>query len=222
MPVTPRAVIFDLDGTLLDTLEDIADAMNAVLFAHGLPEHPLTAYRRFVGSGLGQLVALALGQAAKDRALLAQAVAQAEKEYGRRWADKTRPYAGVPEMLAALSAQGLPLAILYNKPDGFTKLSTNHYFTPSPFAHIFGEQPGFPRKPAPDAALELARLMGVAPNEVAFLGDSDIDMKTTKSAGMLALGAAWGFRGEEELRAAGADRILTSPLDLFAVCAVQE
>jgi phosphoglycolate phosphatase len=217
MSNTLRAAIFDLDGTLLDTLEDIGDSMNAVLRSLGLPEHPLADYRRFVGSGLGQLVARAMGEAARDKALLARAGAMAEAEYGRRWADKTRPYDGAVEMLATLKAKGLPLAILSNKPDAFTRLSADRYFSPSPFAHVWGERPDYTRKPAPDGAIALARLMGVTPGEVAFLGDSDIDMKTARAAGMLAVGAAWGFRGETELLAAGADMVIRRPMDMLTL-----
>lgn len=217
MPKALRAAIFDLDGTLLDTLEDIADSMNAVLAALDLPAHPLDAYRRFVGGGLGQLVVLALGPAARDRDLAARAGEMAKAEYGRRWKDKTRPYPGVATMLQELARCGVPMAVLSNKPNDFTRLSTDHFFTPSPFAHIWGERPGFPRKPAPGAALELARLMGVEPGEVVFLGDSDIDMKTARSAGMLALGAAWGFRGREELLAAGAHRVIERPGEMVGV-----
>lgn len=212
-----RAVLFDLDGTLLDTLEDLADSMNAVLARRDHPEHGLDEYRYFVGAGVEVLVERALPPDRRDEETIAAGVAEMREEYGRRWNVKTRPYAGVPEMLAGLADHGLPVAVLSNKPDDSTVAMVRHYFPDFPFAEIRGARDGVPKKPDPAAALDIVNELGVAPARVLYVGDTDIDMRTAVAAGMDPAGALWGFRDEAELRENGAAHLVARPLDLLAL-----
>lgn len=211
------AVLFDLDGTLLDTIEDLADSMNAVLARRGHPGHSVDAYRYFVGAGVELLVKRALPPARRDAETIASGVAEMREEYGRRWHAKTRPYEGVPEMLVGLHDRGLPVAVLSNKPDDSTTAAVRYFFPDIPFADIRGAREGVPKKPDPAAALDLAEGLGVAAARVLYVGDTDIDMETAVAAGMEPAGALWGFRDEAELRDHGAAHLVERPLDLLAI-----
>lgn len=210
-----RAVLFDLDGTLLDTLADLAAAGNAALRAMGLPEHPVEAYRYFVGDGMERLVRRLLPAECGDAATLAACGARMRAEYAARWADTTRPYAGVAELLDALAARRLPLAVLSNKPDEFTQLCVARLLPQWRFEVILGAQAGWPRKPDPATALEIARRLAVPPADVLYLGDTNTDMQTATAAGMFAVGVLWGFRTANELLAAGARVLLAQPTELL-------
>ncbi len=212
-----KAIVFDLDGTLLDTLEDLADSTNAALAAMGLPEHPVDAYRYFVGDGLENLVRRTMGSRAGDPAEVARGVELARREYARRWADKSKPYAGVPELLDELTARGIPMAIFSNKPDEFTQLCVTRLLPSWRFAAVRGATAEFPKKPDPAGALAVATKLGVAPADVLYLGDTNTDMRTAIAAGMYPVGALWGFRTADELRDAGAAVLVKSPMDLLAV-----
>jgi phosphoglycolate phosphatase len=210
-----RAALFDLDGTLLDSLADIGHAMNHALAAHGLPTHPLPAYRHFVGEGVRQLVRKASapeGREAVHEALLAAYHAH----YDAHLLDNTRPFPGVPEVLARLAADGVRLGVLSNKADGFTRRLVEHFFPGVPFGAVYGERPGVPRKPDPAGALGLAAELGVSPAACAFVGDTAVDMGTARAAGMLAVGVTWGFRDAEELRAQGAQVLASTADELLA------
>ncbi|MEW5774852.1 MAG: HAD hydrolase-like protein [Thermodesulfobacteriota bacterium] len=207
------AVIFDLDGTLLDSLEDLADSVNAVLAERGMPVHPVAAFRRFVGDGVVNLVRRAAPAGLSD-AELQDLVRAGRAEYGRRWDAKSRPYPGVPAMLDALAGAGVRLALLSNKPDDFTRRIAGRFYAAWPLDPARGARDGAPLKPDPAAALELAREMGFAPGEILFAGDSDVDVRTARNAGMFAAGVLWGFRGADELAAAGADRLFAGPEEL--------
>lgn len=215
-----HAVLFDLDGTLLDSLEDLADATNSALEAAGYPTHPLTAYRHFLGSGLKQLVYRALpeGEAGQMGQGQLEALQKATGDnYARNWAVHTRAYPGIPELIATLHERGIPLGVVTNKPHEWTLRMLTFFFPDNPFRHIQGAHPGLPCKPDPMGALESARILGVQPAHIAFVGDSNVDMLTAKNAGMLAVGVNWGFRGAEELRTSGADHILYNPSELLAL-----
>jgi phosphoglycolate phosphatase len=157
------AVVFDLDGTLLDTLEDLADSMNAALAAEGYPMHPIEAYRYFVGNGIEALVCRTLPAEARDADTLARTKAALEAEYGRRWNAKTRPYAGVPELLDELSRRQVPMAILSNKPESFTLLTVGELLARWSFAQVRGARPDIARKPDPAGALAIAVELGLDP-----------------------------------------------------------
>lgn len=210
-----RAVLFDLDGTLLDSLADLSDSMNAVLKKLGFPVHEPDAYRYFVGDGMEILCRRSLPENHRDPTTVAACLAGMKDEYGRRWHDKTRPYPGIDPLLDRLGSRGIKTAVLSNKPDDFTRLTVEHLFPKRRFDAVFGERPGIARKPDPAAALEIARSLGVGPAEVVYLGDTAIDMKTAAAAGMYPVGALWGFRPKKELVESGAVLVIARPGELL-------
>ena len=211
------AVIFDLDGTLLDTIEDLADATNAVLRRRGFPVHGVEAYKTFVGDGLDLLVERALPGDRRDAGMLRECVEDFGREYEGCWDRKTRPYEGVMEMLRALAARGLKLAVLSNKPHAATVRVVRALLGGVAFDVVRGAVPGVPRKPDPTAALDIAARLGVPPRACLCVGDLGNDMRMAVSAGMIPVGALWGFRGEAELRAGGAVILAAAPLDVMAL-----
>jgi phosphoglycolate phosphatase len=208
------AVIFDLDGTLADTLADIAAAMNRVLAAHDLPEHEPAAYKLMIGCGLGNLVREALPPERRDDETVAACHAEMMADYGRHCLDATRLYEGVPELLAHLADEEIALAVLSNKADELTQRIVAALFAPDTFAEVVGRRPDLPAKPDPAAALLIAERLAAAPERVAYLGDSGVDMRTATAAGMIAIGVTWGFRDRAELEAGGARLTLDHPLEL--------
>ncbi|UCH83750.1 MAG: HAD family hydrolase [Candidatus Latescibacterota bacterium] len=212
-----HAIIFDLDGTLLDTLDDIADAGNAVLTRNGYPTHTKDDYRYFVGDGAPVLIRRVLPKDARKDELIERLYQEFRAEYARRWSLKTRPYDGVPRMLEGLSVRGLKLAVLSNKPDDFTKACATELLASGRFDVVAGLREGVPPKPDPTGAMWIADELGVSPAECMFVGDTSIDIKTALAAGMEPVGVAWGFRPIEELESAGARRILESPDDIFSL-----
>lgn len=210
-----RAVLFDLDGTLVDSLDDLAESMNFVLSGIGLPVHPSSAYRGFVGDGVTMLVRRAAGAAASDESLVARAVSRMREVYGARSAAKTRPYAGIPELLDELDRRGLRKGVLSNKPHDLTVELVGSLLARWRFDPVFGERSGVARKPDPSAALKAARIFGVEPREVLYVGDTPTDLATATAAGMAHVAAAWGFRSETELRAAGAVAVAGTPLQVL-------
>jgi len=210
-----RAVIFDLDGTLLDTLEDLADAGNNTLAALGYPIHPVDSYRQFVGDGVATLVRRALPDGAQhdfDRAL-----ARMREEYAVHWKVKTKPYEGITEMLDGLAAKGIPLCVLSNKPDTFCQLTMEHFFPGWPWAAVVGESEKYPRKPDPAGAKAISEKLGIAPGDFLFLGDSPMDMLCALGAGMTPVGATWGFREKATLEAAGGKIFIDRPQELLQI-----
>jgi phosphoglycolate phosphatase len=212
-----RGVIFDLDGTLLDSLEDIADAMNQVLAGAGMPVHALDDYRYFVGDGMEMLVRRALPADRLDPATVAQALSSMREEYGRRCTRKTRPYPGIPELLDALTAWGVPFAILSNKPHDAAVDLTGRLLASWQFAAVLGARPDVPKKPDPAGALEVAARLRLGPEELLYLGDTGTDMRTARAAGMQPVGVLWGFRPAEELRAEGAGVLVERPEEILSL-----
>jgi len=211
----PRAVVFDLDGTLLDSLADIGETANSVLARLGFPAHSLGEYRRFVGDGVAALFHRALTADRRTDEIIAQCVSEFQIAYSRNWNVHTKPYMGIPELLDTLTEWGLKLAVLSNKPHDFARRCVEHYF-PRRFELVFGEREGVPRKPDPAAAFEIAQRLGIAEREFVYVGDSAVDMQTALNAGMRPIGAAWGFRSVDELNAAGARAIITQPQELLS------
>jgi phosphoglycolate phosphatase len=215
-----RAVLFDLDGTLLDTIEDLAACMNAAVKAAGLPTTPVGEHKRMVGDGVANYVQRALPEDRRgDKKLIDRVTAEYRGLYHKHWADYTRPYDGVEELLDALTARGVVLAVLSNKPDPFTREMVRYFFPAVPFAAVEGAKDGSPLKPDPGAALVIAREVKIPPAEFAYVGDTNTDMQTARAAGMLAVGALWGFRSREELEAAGAEVLIARPMELVEVAA---
>lgn len=209
-----KAILFDLDGTLTDTLADISAAMNRALTLHGLPVWPEADYRYLVGNGAKVLSE----RCVRDRQELAPAVrATYQAYYETHNFVRTRPYAGVPEMLAALQRRGIALAVFSNKPDADTKAVVAHFFPQIRFAAVRGQVEGVPVKPDPAGALMVAERVGVAPGEFLYLGDTSVDMTCATAAGMHPVGALWGFRTAEELRQSGAEHLIAAPEDLLAL-----
>jgi len=213
-----KAIIFDLDGTLLNTLEDLADAVNRILRERGFPTHSLDAYRYFVGDGSEMLVKRALPDSTRDDGVVVRSCLDAFlRDYGQNWMVRTKPYDGVPAMLDALTGCGLKLAILSNKKDAITKKSVKALLSKWTFDAVVGQRDGVPAKPHPGAALEIAGQLRMTPEEFIYLGDSAVDMKTAVAAGMFPVGALWGFRTSEELLAGGAAVLINRPMDLLEV-----
>jgi len=210
-------VIFDLDGTLVDTLEDIADAMDRVLALEGAPGHSYQEYRYLIGHGIRNLVTEALPAELRSDERVARCYERMIEDYGRNSLNKTRVYDGVPALVRELRAAGVPLAIHSNKADAPTQAIVAALLAPDDFVHIAGARPDAPLKPDPAVALAIAARFGLPPGRVAYLGDSLVDMRTATAAGMLAVGAAWGFRTPEELRESGAAAVIAAPLDLLAL-----
>jgi phosphoglycolate phosphatase len=210
-----QAVLFDMDGTLLDTLEDIAESMNRVLVLNGLPTHPVDQYRRFVGSGIEKLARDVLPYAYRNAERVRELSEQMRVEYSQRWHEKTRLYPGVEQMLDGLHERGIRLGILSNKPDEFTKIIFEYFLSPWNFEMVLGASAERPTKPDPTAALFIAKKMGIEPRQFVYLGDSDTDMKTAIAAEMYPVGALWGFRDAKELRENGAKVLLQRPEDLL-------
>jgi phosphoglycolate phosphatase len=212
-----RAVIFDLDGTLLDTLQDLAGSMNKVLQQMGFPEHPTAAYKYFVGDGMVNLARRALPAADRREEIIARAAEALRAEYGRRWQEQSKPYPGSPEMLERLHRQGIKLAVLTNKAEELAIPMAAAYFPEITFAAVMGAQPNRPLKPDPAGAMMLSRNLALPPAAIVFVGDSGNDMRTAAAAGMYAAGALWGFRTAAELRQSGAKILLERPEDLLGL-----
>jgi phosphoglycolate phosphatase len=211
-----RALLFDLDGTLLDTLRDIAESVNAVLIRSGYRTHEIDAYRYFVGDGSVNLARRALPESSRNNNTVNAVVQAIDEEYNRHWADHTTPYKGVPEMLDTLTSLGMRKCILSNKSQKFTEMTVARFLPRWHFDIVVGAQPGIPLKPDPAAALSIARQLDIKPDDFLYVGDTATDMKTAIAAGMFPVGALWGFRTAAELKDAGARDLVRSPLDILS------
>ncbi len=215
------AVFFDLDGTLLNTLKDIAGAVNKGLADMGYPQHPLEAFLDFVGHGQGELVRRAIPEQDRDPQTIQILGDKFWNYYDKGWHIDTKPYPGILHVIQVALAKRMKLAVFSNKAHFFTKKIIRYYFrgemighTKNPFGIYSGQQPGRPSKPNPTIALELLQKMNCKPQQAALVGDMSVDIQTAKNAGMLAIGAAWGFSGKEKLITAGADLVFDTPTDL--------
>ena len=217
-----QAIIFDLDGTLLNTLEDIANSANSALVRYGLPTHSVDAYRYFVGEGWTTLFLRAIPIERQNDNIIADCVKAFRQYYDHNWNVVTRPYEGVPELLDALEARHVKMAVLSNKADDFTKRCTHELLPNHRFEMILGHRVGIPRKPDPTGALEIAENLGITPSRFLYLGDSAIDMEAATHAGMFPVGALWGFRTLDELQEHGAKRVIERPLELLELLKNQE
>jgi phosphoglycolate phosphatase len=210
-----QAILFDLDGTLLDTLTDLAICMNSVLMRHGFPTHLPEKYKHFVGDGVERLVWRAVPEEHRDPTMLEKCLAGMLEEYGRRWMENTGPYPGVPALLDALTERKIKMSIFSNKNDEFTQLTVQKFLAKWRFELVVGARPSVPKKPDPTTPLAIARQLGIAPSDFLYVGDTDTDMKTATAAGMHAVGALWGFRGAEELLRSGAQVLVEKPADIL-------
>jgi phosphoglycolate phosphatase len=208
-----RLAIFDLDGTLIDSLRDIAEAMNAALVAHGMAPCPVDDYKQYVGEGVTKLAEKVVPPEAQNQ--IPSILATYRDTYARGLLIHTQLYDGIPALLDGLRDKNISLAILSNKPHAATSTLARHFFGRWPFGAIRGESPEFPRKPDPLSALDIAAKLGALPADTLFIGDSAIDMQTAVRAGMFPVGVLWGFRDEAELREAGARALLRTPGELL-------
>lgn len=211
-----RGLIFDLDGTLVDSLEGIAASLNRALASIGLPTHPLAAVRGFIGNGARILVqrAVPLGS---EESLVSEMEAAFKDDYELRWPEGTFPYAGILPLLVQLQCTGYPLAVLSNKPHEFTTEIVARLFPGIQFTVVLGQRTGIAHKPDPAGAQEICRELGLLPRECTLIGDSTVDIATAHNACMESVAVTWGFHDRAELVAAMPGNIATSPADLLAL-----
>ncbi|MCI2057495.1 MAG: HAD family hydrolase [Oscillibacter sp.] len=208
-----QTVIFDLDGTLLNTIDDLAAAGNWVCRQNDWPEFTAEEYKTMVGHGIPALVSAFSPENCRGPLRTADSLARFSDYYGKHSLDKTRPYAGIPQLLDTLKRRGMTLAVYSNKADEFSQVIVGHFF-PDAFAMVRGKLPAFPVKPDPAGVLSLMGELGADVRNTVFVGDSDVDMHTARNAGLHSCGVAWGFRSREALTAAGAERIFGTPAEL--------
>lgn len=210
--MTNKAIIFDLDGTLLNTLEDLAESGNRLRAEHGLAGYPIADYALFVGNGMNNLVRRIMPEGAEGE--LASWLSRFTEIYHENWRRNCCLYPGIDDMMSRLAGLGLPLAILSNKPHDFALLFVEHFFAGTPFAIVRGQQAGIPKKPDPSSTRQILQQLDCEAECSVFVGDSGVDMQTGTAAGMYCVGVSWGFRSVDELRSSGADKIIDSPLQL--------
>ena len=210
-----KGIIFDLDGTLLDTLADIAAAMNLALQSAGLPVQPVEKYRYFVGDGVENMAQRALGNNPCGNEILSNLVTSFQNNYRTGWHNQTQLYPGIESLLDELYEYDIPIAILSNKPHEFTVEMVTEYLSPWEFEPVLGAGHLYAHKPEPDGALAISRLFRTLPEHIALVGDSNVDVKTALNANMIPIGVSWGFRSVTELRENGAKIILDQPQDLL-------
>lgn len=212
-----QAAVFDLDGTLLDTLDDIADAMNAALGRMGFPGHETDAYKYLTGDGVRALADRSIPEQAKNETALAACIREFRLEYAARWGTNTRPFPGITGLLAELTRRGFKLSVLSNKLDEFTRRAVQDFLPGFDFTFVIGAKAELPPKPDPAGALSIARGLNIPVARIIYLGDTGVDMQTAVGAGMYPVGVLWGFRDEKELRENGAQALIHSPLELLGL-----
>jgi phosphoglycolate phosphatase len=206
-----KAYIFDLDGTLLDTLESLACCYNRVLSHHGYPTHEADAYRYFIGDGAAKCVERCLPKDARKPDIIEQLLVTQREDYLRTWKDQTAPYAGIVDLLTSLVRRNIKMAVLSNKDQMFTESCMTHFFPDFQFDPVVGFSTKTPHKPDPTGAKRIASQWGIPCNEIAFVGDTSMDIETANKSGMDAIGVLWGFRTRKELQDAGAKHVVESP-----------
>ncbi len=211
-----KGIIFDLDGTLVNSLEDIADAMNTVLKQAGFPLHSYEAYQYFIGNGLRKLVARALPQSSEIQLEIERFYNEMVQVYSKICTNKTKPYSGVFELLKELKDRKIKLSVFSNKSDELTKKITHTIFKDF-FDPIHGLTTEILKKPNPSKALEISSFWDLNSDEIFFVGDSEVDMQTATNAKMYAVGVSWGYRTKEEMITDGAKIIIDKPSDLLAL-----
>lgn len=210
-----KGIIFDLDGTLVNSLEDIADSMNHILKSYAFPTHELEAYYRFIGNGIRNLVQETLPkEVSKEEELILNCFDLMMEKYRNNCTNKTRPYNGIRELLNELVKRGIKIAIFSNKVDELTKKVVRSLFPNWNFEVIVGVSSEVPRKPNPLGILYISKKMGIQPDEIIYLGDTGSDMQAANNAGSYAVGALWGYRTKEELFSNGAKCLINHPLEL--------
>ena len=222
-----RCIIFDCDGTLIDTLEGIANAMNQALGEHGFPAAPVEQYRNMVGWGLVRLAELALPEQAQTKETITAVAARAQQLMEEQPPSLSKPYPGIRELVALLADHKTPknkriyTAVLSNKEDTVLRRLMDEHFGPNAFDVVCGLHPGIAPKPDPQAVWEILTEWGKNPHDTIFMGDSEIDMETARNSGCYPLGVSWGFRSRAALEQAGAARIIDRPDELWELVSRQ-
>jgi len=211
------ALLFDLDGTLVDSLPDIAASMNEVLKTRGLPTHPESAYRIFVGDGMLKLAERVLPEARSPEHSANDLVGDMKEVYARRWRDSCKAYPGIDELLLRLESEGYLLGILSNKPEAFTVEMVQFLFGERNWSQIRGAREGVPVKPDPTSALDIAKTWQLEASRILYVGDTSTDMLTAKHAGFDSVGVTWGFRDRAELEAYGATYLADRAEDILHI-----
>ena len=212
-----KLVIFDLDGTLLDTLSDIAFSVNYALEKNGFPIHPIESYKRFVGNGINKLFERALPDNQKTDRNITQLKNHFLPYYDEHKTVYTQPYEGIPELLKRLLSEGLKLAVASNKYHKATEELIRQFFPGITFAAVLGQNEGIPVKPDPAIVFEILAITGLSSSEAIYIGDSGVDMQTASNSGMRSVGVTWGFRSREELENAGANFIASSTGEILKI-----
>lgn len=210
-----KTIIFDLDGTLLNTIDDLTDAGNWVCAQNGWPTHTVEQFKRMVGNGIPKLVERFSPEEARSPEQLAATLAQFTARYDAHKQDKTAPYPGIPELLRDLRAEGFRCAVFSNKADDLCGKVITHYFGADCFDAVRGNRPGVAPKPDPTGLYDLMQSFGADPATTLFVGDSNVDIQTGHNASLPAVGVLWGFRDEAELTAAGADVLVRTPAEIL-------
>ena len=212
-----KIVVFDLDGTLINSLEDLADSANHVLTEHGFPTHPVDAYRYFVGDGVRKLIERILPAEQRNNAQIEQCKAEFVDYYKIHMEDKTSVYEGITELLKALKAHGLKIAVATNKVHSAVAPLMAKYFPGIQFDSLIGQREGIPVKPAPQIMYDIPKETDCSASEALHVGDTATDMQLAHNAGITPVGVLWGYRPLEELQEAGARYIIEHPLDLLEI-----
>lgn len=210
-----KGIIFDLDGTLLDTIEDIASILNSVLKSHNFPAHDTKAYRGFIGGGFENTVRVILPEDKQEKEIVSELVLEAKQKYLENWINKTRPFAGITDLLKNLISKNLKLAVFTNKQDDVAKKSVEHFFSQIPFDPVMGLKPDSIRKPDPHGALQIARNWGIPPEGILFVGDMHIDLITAQNAAMKGIGALWGYQDNQIIKKYNAFAFIDHPIQLL-------
>ena len=209
-----KAIIFDLDGTLLDTIADLGDSVNAVMLKYGFPEHDYNTYKLFVGWGVKNLIRRSLPIKDIGENELAVYLKDMNDEYSKRCFNKTRAYQGINDLLNYLVENKINISVYSNKPDDFTRTMVINYFPEIKFDYIIGSIESKPLKPDPSVPFEISIKSGIKPEDFLYVGDSEIDMKTAINSNMFPVGVLWGFRKKKELLENGAKFLLKKPMEL--------
>lgn len=212
-----KAIIFDLDGTLLDTIEDISDSVNAVLRDKKYHEFSIDEYKYFVGRGVDELIASVIEKGEIDPLEYTDIKNGYMKEYKLRQRVKTKIYPGILDLIIELQKSKVSVNILSNKPDNQTQEVVEHYFKETKFHNIYGKKPEFRIKPYPESVLHLIKLLDLSKDEVLYVGDTNTDIQTAKNAGLKSVGVLWGFRKREELELEGATFIVETPQEILKI-----
>lgn len=212
-----KLVIFDLDGTLLNSIDDLGDSCNYILEQHGFPTHPLDAYRYFVGNGVGKLVERALPEKARNTDFIEEIRREFVAHYSLNAENKTAPYSGILDLLTALRNEGVMLAVASNKFISGTTALVSKYFGDYEFIAVLGQREGIPVKPDPRIVYDIIEISGIDKKDILYVGDTSVDMQTATNAGVKSIGVEWGFRPKSELIESGATYIIDNPLQIMDI-----